>query len=84
MQTELGSPLIGETVPVHYAYIARYTYSDVVAQSDNFLRLSAYSDTYQKPGAGEVATTPPGRQIVYPDAWATPSTGFAYPRRTRS
>ena len=67
MQTELGSPLIRETVPVHYAYIARYTYSDVVVQSDNFLRLSAYSGPYQKPGAGEVATTPRGRQIVYPD-----------------
>ena len=67
MQTELGSPLIRETLPVHYAYIARYTYSDVVVQSDNFLRLSAYSDPYQKPGAGEVGTTPPGRRIVYPD-----------------
>ena len=67
MQTELGSPLIRETVPVHYAYIARYTYSDVVVQNDNFLRLSAYSGPYQKPGAGEVATTPRGRQIVYPD-----------------
>lgn len=67
MQTELGSPLIRETVPVHYAYVARYKYSDVVVQNDNFLRLSAYSDPYQKPGAGEVATTPPGRQIVYTD-----------------
>ena len=67
MQTELGSPLTGETIPVHYAYVARYTYSDVVVQSDNFLMLSAYSDPYQTPVAGEVATTPQGRQIVFPD-----------------
>ena len=67
MQTELGGSLTRETIPVHYAYVARYTYSDVVVQNDNFLRLSAYSDPYQTPGACEVATMPPGRQIVYPD-----------------
>ena len=67
MQTELGSPLTGEAIPVHYAYVARYTYSDVVVQNDNFLRLSAFSDSYQTPISCDVATTPPGRQIVYPD-----------------
>ena len=67
MQTELGSPLTGEAIPVHYAYVARYTYSDVVVQNDNFLRLSAFSDPYQTPISCDVATTPPGRQIVYPD-----------------
>ena len=67
MQTDLGSPLIRETVPVHYAYIARYTYSDVVVQSDNFLMLSAYSDSYQTLVTCDVATTPQGRQIVFPD-----------------
>ena len=67
MQTDLGSPLIRETVPVHYAYVARYTYSDVVVQSDNFLMLSAYSDSYQTLVTCDVATTPQGRQIVFPD-----------------
>ncbi len=67
MQTDLGSPLIRETVPVHYAYVAKYTYSDVVVQSDNFLMLSAYSDSYQTLVTCDVATTPQGRQIVFPD-----------------
>ncbi len=67
MQTELGSPLARETIPVQYAYVARYTYSDVVVQNDNFLRLSAYSDPYQTPVACDVATIPQGHQIVYPD-----------------
>ena len=67
MQTDLGSPLIRETVPVHYAYVARYTYSDVVVQSDNFLMLSAYSDSYQTLVTCDVATTPQGSQVVFPD-----------------
>ena len=69
MQADLGGPLAREPVPVHYAYIARYEYSDVVVQNDNFLRLSPYYDRYQTPanGGAEVATIPPGRKITYPD-----------------
>ena len=67
MQTELGSPIAVETIPVHYAYVARYSYTDIVVQNDNFLRLSAYADIYQTPGPCGVATFPEGRQIQYPD-----------------
>ena len=67
MQTELGGPITVETTPVHYAYVARYSYADVVVQNDNFLRLSPFADDYQTPGPGGVATFPPGRQIRYPD-----------------
>jgi len=69
MQADLGGPLAREPVPVHYAYIARYEYSDVVVQNDNFLRLSPYDDRYQTPanGGAEVATIPSGRKITYPD-----------------
>lgn len=67
MQAELGGPITLETIPVHYAYVARYSYSDVVVQNDNFLRLSPFADPYQTPGPCEVATFPPGRQIQYPD-----------------
>ena len=69
MQAELGSPLAGGQVPVHYAYVARYGYSDVVVQNDNFLMLSPYDDRYQTPADGscEIATVPAGRKITYPD-----------------
>ena len=30
MQADLGSPVIGASIPVHYAYVARYQYTDVV------------------------------------------------------
>ena len=67
MQTDLGGPIAVETIPVHYAYVARYSYTDTVVQNDNFLRLSASTDNYQTPGPCAVATLPPGRQIQYPD-----------------
>ena len=67
MSTEPGSPPTCETIPAHYAYAARYRYSDTVTLNDVLLRLSAYSDPYQTPGPRDVATLPPGRQIVYPD-----------------
>ena len=69
MQTQLGGPLAAEPVPVHFAYVARYGYSDVVVQNDNFLMLSPYEDRYQTPAAGgcEIATVPAGRKITYPD-----------------
>ena len=69
MQTELGGPLARALVPVHFAYVARYEYSDVVVQNDNFLRLSPFDDWYQTPANGgcEIATVPEGRRITYPD-----------------
>ena len=67
MQTDLGGPITIETIPVHYAYVARYSYTDVVVQNDNFLRLSAFADHYQTPGPCRVATLPQGRQVQYPD-----------------
>ena len=67
MQTELGGPITVETIPVHYAYVARYSYTDTVVQNDNFLRLSPFADDYQTPGPCSVATFPQGRQIQYPD-----------------
>ena len=69
MQTQLGGPLAQGPVPVHFAYVARYVYSDVVVQNDNFLMLSPYDDRYQTPADGgcDVATLPAGRKITYPD-----------------
>ena len=67
MQTDLGGPIAVETIPVHYAYVARYSYTDIVVQNDNFLRLAASADNYQTPGPCAVATFPQGRQIQYPD-----------------
>ena len=69
MQTQLGGPLAQGPVPVHFAYVARYGYSDVVVQNDNFLMLSPCADRYQTPANGgcDVATLPAGRKITYPD-----------------
>ena len=77
MQAELGGPVTpvppsvppSGLIPVHYAYVARYAYSDVVVQNDNFLMLSPYDDGYQTPANGgcEVATIPAGRKITFPD-----------------
>ena len=72
MQTELGGPITVETIPVHYAYVARYSYTDIVVQNDNFLRLSPFADDYQIPGPCTVATFPQGRQIQYPDRLGNP------------
>ena len=67
MQAELGSHVGSGAVPVHYAYVARYTYSDVVVQNDNFLRLSAYSDQRQWVEIRDIQTSPDGRKVVYSD-----------------
>ena len=69
MQTELGGPSARELRPVHYAYVARYEYSDVVVQNDNLLRLSPYDDRYQTPAHDgcAIATVPAGPMITYPD-----------------
>ncbi len=67
MQAELGSQAANESILVHYAYVARYEYSDVVVQNDNFLRVSAYTDGRQKAASYDVETTPPGRKVEYSD-----------------
>ena len=67
MQAELGSHVGNSVVPVHYAYVARYTYSDVVVQNDNFLRLSAYSDHRQWVESRDIHTNPDGRKVAYSD-----------------
>ena len=67
MQAELGSHVGDSAVPVHYAYVARYTYSDVVVQNDNFLRLSAYADHRQWVESRDILTNPDGRKVAYSD-----------------
>jgi hypothetical protein len=67
MPTELGGPITVETVPVHYACVARYTYTGTVVQNDKFLRLSPFDDDRQTPGPCSVYTFTQGRQIQYPD-----------------
>ena len=67
MQAELGSQVIREAVPVHYAYVARYEYADVVVQNDNFLMVSAGTDRYQTASPCDVQTTPPGRKVKFTD-----------------
>ena len=73
MQAELGCTVASappsESIAVHYAYVARYAYSDVVVQNDNFLMLSPSNDRYQTPANGgcEVTTIPAGRKITFPD-----------------
>ena len=67
MQAELGSHVGNGAVPVHYAYAARYSYSDVVVQNDNFLRLSAYADRRQKVESCDIQTHPSGRKVTFTD-----------------
>ena len=67
MQADLGSPVTGASIPVHYAYVARYQYTDVVVRNDNFLRLSAFTDRYQTAGACYIGSSPIGSMIGYPD-----------------
>jgi transglutaminase-like putative cysteine protease len=52
---------------VHYAYVARYQYTDVVVRNDNFLRLAAFTDRYQTAGACYIGSSPIGSMIGYPD-----------------
>ena len=67
MQADLGSTVTGESIPVHYAYVARYQYTDVVVRNDNFLRLSAFTDRYQTAGACYIGSSPIGSMIGYLD-----------------
>ena len=67
MQADLDSQVSGEPVSVHYAYAARYAYSDVVLQNDNFLMVSAYTDRYQTAKGCRVETRPTGRDVEFSD-----------------
>lgn len=67
MQAELGRHVSDNAIPIHYAYVARYAYSDVVVQNDNFLRLSACADRRQWVESREVQTIPDGRGVAYSD-----------------
>ena len=67
MQAELGRHVSDNAIPIHYAYVARYAYSDVVVQNDNFLRLSAYADRRQWVESREIQTIPDGRGVAYSD-----------------
>ena len=67
MQAELGRHVSDGAVPVHYAYVSRYAYSDVVVQNDNFLRLSAYGDGRQWVERRDIQTVPDGRSVGYSD-----------------
>ena len=67
MQAELGSKVNGQSTRVHYVYVARYEYTDVVVQNDNFFRLTAYADQYQAPGLSQITTFPAGTPVTYPD-----------------
>lgn len=76
MQTNLGSPIsdagndIGNDTGIvaAYSYAARYIYSDVVVQNDNFLRLTAGADDFQTPLSAAVLTRPASRPIRFQDA----------------
>ena len=67
MQAELGGQVAREPVPVHYVYVARYRYSEVVVQNDNFLMVAPYTDRYQTGRSCSVETRPPGRAIEFTD-----------------
>ena len=68
MQAELGSQVVDhEPVLVHYAYVARYEYSDIVVQNDNFLMISPYRDQFQTYHNHDIDTIPRGRKVTYSD-----------------
>ena len=67
MQAKLGSHVGDGAVHVHYAYVARYKYTDVVVQNDNFMRLVAYTDVRQRAESYDIHTSPAGRQVCYSD-----------------
>ena len=67
MQAYMGGAVSGGEVVAGYAYAARYLYSGTVTLNDNFLRISAYEDDYQKPMSSEVMITPAARPVKYND-----------------
>jgi transglutaminase-like putative cysteine protease len=69
MQTNLGGSISEAGIVASYSYAARYHYTDVVVQNDNFLRLSACADTYQTPVTASVMTSPVSRPAQFRDAY---------------
>ena len=69
MQTDLGGSLSDTTIVAAYGYAARYVYSDVVVQNDNFIRLTAAADSYQTPISGEIITRPVSRRARFHDSY---------------
>ena len=71
MQANLGGSLSDtgshNGIVAAYSYAARYIYSDVVVQNDNFLRLTASADEYQTPLSAEVLTKPACRTVWFLD-----------------
>ena len=72
MQTNLGGTLSDtgsdQGVVAAYCYAARYVYTDVVVQNDNFLRLTAAADAGQMPLETAVLTRPASRPARFQDA----------------
>ena len=73
MQADMGGALRDGAAVASYAYAARYHYTDVVVQNDNFLRLSAYADAYQRPVNTALMTTPASRPAQFRDAYGNPT-----------
>lgn len=73
MQTNLGGSLSHSGshngIVAAYSYAARYIYSDVVVQNDNFLRLTASDDNYQTPLSASVLTRPVSRPVRFQDTY---------------
>ena len=69
MQTDLGGSLTEAGSVVSYGYAARYHYTDLVVQNDNFLRLTAAADAYQTPLSTALLTTPTSRPAQFRDAY---------------
>ena len=67
MQTNRGGSLSDTVIVAAYCYAARYVYSDVVLQNDNFHRLTASADAYQTPLSDSVLTRPACRPIRFND-----------------
>lgn len=73
MQTDLGGSLIesgsDSGIVAAYAYAARYVYSEVVVQNDNFLQLTAAADAYQTPITTSVLTRPASGMVSFQNAF---------------
>ena len=69
MQTNLGGSLSDtgsdQGVVAAYSYAARYVYSEVVVQNDNFLQLTAAADAYQTPITTSVLTRPASGTVSF-------------------
>ncbi len=71
MQTDLGGSLseTGSGIVAAYGYAARYVYSEVVVQNDNFLQLTAAADAYQTPITTSVLTRPASGTVSFQNAF---------------